>query len=97
MSATESRPTSKRDLKAATEYMVVTEHAPGMFEVYAEDGENAYVVDAVGGACECDDYRYRMPADGCKHVRRVRMRNGDRPLPPIPERKIDTRLLESQE
>ncbi|MFB6087497.1 MAG: hypothetical protein ABEJ85_03160, partial [Haloarculaceae archaeon] len=33
------------------------------------------------GACECPDAEYRNPEGGCKHVRRVEIARGERPVP----------------
>ena len=73
-------PITERDVRAAGEYLLVVEAAPDLYHVYSEEGKE-YTVDAVGGVCDCDDYHYRAPDDGCKHVRRVAMRRGERPVP----------------
>lgn len=93
------RPTSKRDLAAAVEYMATATITPGMVLV-ANDAGDTYVVDLEGGACTCPDYRYRsalLGEDGCKHRRRVEMERGERALPPIPRRRVDPLLLEARD
>jgi hypothetical protein len=53
--------------------------APGLYTVVAESGRE-YVVEPTLGSCECADCRYRDRT--CKHIRRVQMAVGDRPIPP---------------
>jgi len=96
---TGTQPTSKRDVAAAVEYLATAPHAPGMVEVYNDDGDQ-YVVDVEGGVCTCRDFQYRsemLGEDGCKHLRRVRMERGERPLPPIPMTRIDPLLLRARD
>ena len=73
---------SERDRKAATEAMVVVRHAPGMYVVYS-GATSVYTVDAVGPACECEDFRFRHAETDsrCKHIRRCEMTAGVRPIP----------------
>lgn len=88
------RPTSKRDVKAAVEYLATDEVAPDVYAVYNDEG-GAYTVDARSGACTCRDFQFRsglLGEDSCKHARRVRMERGERPLPPIPESEVDPLL-----
>ncbi len=95
---TGTQPTSKRDVAAAVEYLATAPHAPGMVEVYNDDGDQ-YVVDLEGGACSCKDWQYRsemLGEEGCKHARRVAMELGERPLPPIPRTRIDPLLLRAR-
>lgn len=73
-------PYEERTVRAAGEAMVVYEHAPGVYTVYAEDG-SAYRVDPSLEACECSDAFYRDPEHGCKHLRRVRLATGQARLP----------------
>lgn len=80
MSATKSPPLTERDVRAAGEYLATHQLAPGMYNVYSEDGTE-YTVDTESGACTCGDYRYRTPSGGCKHVRRVRMERGELRVP----------------
>ncbi|MFC4549364.1 MULTISPECIES: hypothetical protein [Halorussus] len=79
-SASGTPPLTERDVRAAGELLLVVEHAPDLYHVYSEDGTE-YTVDARGGVCDCDDYHYRAPDDGCKHLRRVRFATGQRELP----------------
>lgn len=71
---------SSRDRRAAAERMFAHRTAPGMFDVYSEAGE-AHTVDLRQRVCDCRDFQYRRPDGGCKHVRRVLMLLGERPLP----------------
>ena len=92
---TGTQPTSKRDVKAAVEYLATAEHAPGMVEVVNDEGD-CYIVDLEGGACTCKDWQYRSDVlgdDGCKHRRRAEMERGMRGLPPIPLSRIDPLLI----
>lgn len=96
---TGTKPTSKRDVAAAVEYLATAELAPGIHAVVNDEGDT-YMVDAVDGACSCPDFRFRSEVlgdDGCKHRRRVAMERGDRPLPPIPRSRIDPLLLRVRE
>jgi hypothetical protein len=90
---------TKRDVRALTEYMVAVEtDSPGLWEVYAEDGENIYTVDVWTGVCDCPDMEYHDPDGGCKHVRRVRIRTGEVEIPEFVERDaVDSNLLRAVE
>lgn len=70
-----------RTRRAAEEYLVTVNHAPGMFRVYSHDGEPR-TVDLIERACTCGDFQYRQPDGGCKHIRRVLLAIGERPIPP---------------
>lgn len=94
-----TQPTSKRDVKAAVEYLATAPLAPGMVEVNNDDGD-CYIVDLRGGACTCHDYQHRsemLGEDGCKHLRRVWMERGERELPPIPNGRMDPLLLRARD
>ena len=96
---TGSLPTSRRDVAAAVELMATAKEAPGMHLVVNDEGDT-YVVDTVEGACTCPDFQYRSEVlgdEGCKHLRRVEMEQGDRPLPPISRSRIDPLLLRARE
>lgn len=69
-----------RDRRAAEEYLVPVKDAPGMFTVYSHEG-HPRTVDVVQRVCTCKDFEYRQPAGGCKHLRRVLMELGERPVP----------------
>ena len=69
-----------RTVRALTDDLLVVEDAPGLFQVYGEDGDE-YTVDADSGACTCPDAEYRDPEGGCKHVRRVAFHTGARTVP----------------
>ena len=71
-------PLTERDVRAAGEFLLVVETAPDLYHVYSEEGKE-YTVDARGGVCDCADCRYRDVS--CKHVRRVQMERGERPVP----------------
>jgi len=68
-----------RDRRAASEAMTVVGFGPAMFEVYTAG--DCYRVDVRDGRCTCDDYRYREPEKGCKHIRRVHFAVGARDVP----------------
>lgn len=68
-----------RDRRAAEEAMTVVGFGPAMFEVYT--ASEVYRVDVRDGRCTCDDYRYREPEKGCKHIRRVHFAIGARHVP----------------
>jgi hypothetical protein len=78
--ATTRESVGKRSLKALSEAMVVREVAPSLYAVTASSGRE-YRVDADLPACECDDWTYREPDGGCKHIRRVRFALGYDELP----------------
>lgn len=74
--------TSKRDIRALTEPIVVVERKkePGLFDVYNAEGDR-YLVDGDTGACTCKDAEYNQPENGCKHTRRVALWTGEREIP----------------
>jgi len=55
--------------------------APGLFVVIGENCNGEYLVDTRTESCECKDAKYRDPDGGCKHLRRVRIAQGDTPIP----------------
>lgn len=65
---------AKKTIRAATEDMTLD-----------YDGDDFIVNDDytvfVGLGCECEDFRWRQPAGGCKHMRRVRMAIGADRIP----------------
>lgn len=75
-----------RDVAALTEYMTVLDGigrargADALYLVVSASGSE-YLVDARQATCECDDYQYREPAGGCKHIRRVRYAEGQAVIP----------------
>ncbi|MEE6210875.1 hypothetical protein U3A55_12020 [Salarchaeum sp. III] len=81
-------PWTERTVRAAGECMVVHEPAPGLYDVYSEDGSR-YRVEPDLGACECGDAQYRDPEHGCKHLRRVRLAIGAAQLPAGYQGRID--------
>jgi hypothetical protein len=90
----------ERDAAALTEYMTVvadsprTQGAPGLYVVVSGSGRS-YLVDADGGACECDDSLYRAPKGGCKHARKVAYSTGRKPIPAwVDQAAIDPKLGE---
>ena len=85
-------PITERDVRAAGEYLLVVEAAPDFYHVYSEEGKQ-YFVDARGGVCDCADCRYRDVS--CKHVRRVEMERGERPVPDGVQ--VDPLLVEAAE
>jgi len=77
----------QRTERALTECMTVlpdhgrAQGAPGLFVVIGENENGQYLVDTRAGSCECKDAKYRDPDGGCKHLRRVRIAQGDTPIP----------------
>ena len=51
------------------------------FVVIGENCNGEYLVDTRTESCECKDAKYRDPDGGCKHLRRVRIAQGDTPIP----------------
>ena len=81
-----------RDVRAATECMIVMREAPGLYRVWSEERE--YIVDGVGYACECADSTYRGVK--CKHIRRCEFATSARDVPHgIPAEDIDPLLGEA--
>ena len=90
MSSTDSAATSvgqfeERDAKALTESMSVLDDSLDAdlrdeeFLVVTPTG--TYTVDMLTGSCSCPDSLHRAPDGGCKHVRRVALARGERPIP----------------
>jgi len=81
----ESTDIDQRTRAALTESMVAYELAPGQYEVIGENhgdrDQDKYTVDTRLGACTCNDYEYREPEGGCKHLRRVQFATGEVPVP----------------
>ena len=86
----------ERAARALTEKMTVlpemgrAEGADGLYLVVTESGSE-YLVDARTGACECPDYQYREPEDGCKHIHRVAYATGEASIPAW----VDTDAIDS--
>jgi len=55
--------------------------APGLFVVVGENGNGEYLVDADEKSCTCRDSRDPRRPNPCKHIRRVAILTGDRPIP----------------
>jgi hypothetical protein len=68
-----------RDRRAASEAMTVVGFGPAMFEVFTAG--SCYRVDLRDTRCTCDDWKYREPENGCKHIRRTLMAIGGRDIP----------------
>ena len=74
----------ERDVRALTEYLTVladvgrVRGADDLFLVVSESGSE-YLVDARGGRCDCPDAEHRGAR--CKHLRRVALATGARPVP----------------
>jgi hypothetical protein len=63
---------AERTVRAMNEPMEVFLHqSGGKYVVQTDSG--SYQVDVAEGSCNCDDWKFRKPDDGCKHVRRVRL------------------------
>nr|WP_282594786.1 SWIM zinc finger family protein [Halomarina salina] len=69
---------SERDVRALTDYLLVVEEAPGVYDVYGEGGDR-YTVDRDTSSCTCPDAQYRGVE--CKHQRRVAFHVGEREIP----------------
>lgn len=75
-----------RDVRALTERMTVVPDvgqargAEDLFVVVSHTGEQ-YLIDTRLDSCECPDYEYRSPDEGCKHLRRARYVRGERRVP----------------
>jgi len=76
----------ERDRRALEEYLTVLDDygrakgADDLYMVVSQSGSE-YLVDAREGTCECPDSQFRCSDIGCKHVRRVAILRGDRPVP----------------
>lgn len=102
MGAAETPATTVRSVRAATERLAVAKLADGLYLV--DNGKrgaehNQYTVEPDLPACTCGDWTHRseeLGADGCKHIRRVRMERGDIDLAPLlrTDLDIDPLLLE---
>lgn len=82
--ATDEKRTDRRTIRAARESMTIVPEVPGMYRVYSGSKPSEYVVDVIEGVCECEDYRFNAPEEGCKHIQRVEMEIGEREIPDIP-------------
>lgn len=77
----------RRTRRALEECMTVlpnhgrADGAADLFVVIGENENGQYLVDARSQSCECKDAKYRDPDGGCKHLRRVRIAQGDTPIP----------------
>ncbi len=94
-SAVDTPPTTARSVRAATRRLATARLAPDLYLVdNGRQGEDhaQYRVDPTAPACTCPDWQYRadeLGADGCHHIRRVRMERGDLNLGPLPETDLD--------
>lgn len=94
--------TTKRSVRAATEFLAIAEVAPELYEVNNDEGD-CYMVNMREPACTCGDYQYRADSNervsehGCKHIRRVRMERGEIDVTPLlaTDLRIDPLLLEN--
>lgn len=70
----------ERTARALTEYMAVLPEGDGA-DIYTVVGQNGgtYTVDGREGRCTCPDHEYRGAR--CKHLRRVALATGARPVP----------------
>ena len=83
-----------RDRSAATEYLTSVEFVPDMFHVYSQAGTE-YTIDLRTASCTCPDAEYRNVR--CKHIRRVEMEVGKRPIPVGVDVNVDSNLLRALE
>jgi len=85
----ETPATTRRSVEAATQRMATMEIADGLYLVdNGKRGEDhaQYRVEPDLPACTCADWEYRseeLGADGCKHIRRVRMERGEIDIAPL--------------
>jgi len=85
--ATENRCIDSRTERALSECMSVCPNhprvrdAPGLFVVVGENGNGEYLVDVAERSCTCRDSRDPRRPNPCKHIRRVAILVGDRPIP----------------
>ncbi len=93
----------KRAARALTDKMTVlpetgrAENAEDLFLVVSESGSE-YLVDLREGACECADFQYREPENGCKHIYRIEYATGQKALPAwIEFEAVDPQLGEQTE
>jgi len=64
----------------------VARDAPGLFVVIGENENGEYLVDVDEQSCTCGDSRDPRRPNPCKHIRRVAILTGDRPIPTwVPE------------
>jgi len=95
MAAVETPATTARSVRAATEPLAVAPIAPDLYLVdNGKRGEDhrQYTVDPTLPACTCGDWENRsaeLGADGCKHIRRVRMERGEIDIAPLFETDLD--------
>lgn len=83
--------TTVRSVRAACDPLATARLADGLWLVdngKLGDSHDQYRVDPDKPACTCPDWQYRsdeLGADGCKHIRRVRMVRGDIDITPLLE------------
>jgi hypothetical protein len=68
-----------RDRRALEECMSVLPQGGDIYEVVSQSGAS-YRVDTRAGRCTCPDHEHRDVR--CKHIRRARFADGQRPIPP---------------
>ena len=107
MSTEHSTPaTTVRSVRAATGPLAAARIAPGLWLV--DNGKlgadhDQYRVEPDSPACTCPDWEHRsgeLGADGCKHIRFVRMVRGEIDLAPLLDAddvEVNTVLLNLQE
>lgn len=75
-----------RDRRALEQYLTVLDDydrakgADDLYMVVSESGSE-YLCDARERTCECPDFEFRCSDMGCKHLRRVLILTGERPVP----------------
>lgn len=95
--AEESNGIEKRTKRAATESMSLDRYAgnAGEYDVHSESG-SVYRVDLIAGSCSCPDDEHNAPAGGCKHVRRVEIATGQRPVPELGQETDVERMIDAR-
>lgn len=80
--AEEANGAQKRTIRAATESMSLDRHAgeTGDFDVYSQSG-SVYRVNLITKTCDCPDHQHNDRH--CKHLRRVEIEAGQRPVPDL--------------
>lgn len=85
-----------RDVRALTEHMSIlgrlgrAKDADGLYLVVSQSGSE-YLVDVLGGACECPDNEYTD--NHCKHLRAVEFATGRRVIPAWADREAINNTL----
>jgi hypothetical protein len=86
----------QRDVRALTEYITVLPEGGDIYTVVGQNQNGEYAVDSREGRCTCADHRYR--GTRCKHIRRIALATGERPIPAwVDADEVDSQLGEHVE